>query len=93
MTRITFYFLFFWAVSITAQSSWKKLNSKSAKNNKSLITRKSEPKNYTLYSLDTDSFKKNIKTLRTIEIPSANGESSVFYIKEASSFTDEVAEE
>ena len=93
MNKIVFYFIFFWVVSISAQSSWKKMSSKNAINNKNLISRKSIPKNFSLYNLDTDYLKENITSKKTISIPNSSGENIEFNVEESSNFSRKVAKQ
>ncbi len=96
MKKITL-FLILLSVSfiVEAQSSWKKLNIENVAFKGTSTFRKNQPKKYTLYNLELDSFKKQLTsqnrgTKKTIELPNHDGIISTFYIIESSNFTEPV---
>lgn len=82
-------------ISITlanSQSSWKKIESENPSFRSELAYRKSKLKNFDLYTLSIDNFKKEIKT-RTVLLPLGNGILSEFKIQETSNFSTKIAKE
>lgn len=98
MSKITYFLLLSLAVNIVnaQQSSWKKIDSKNIALKSPLTVQKITPKHFDLYSLNLDSFKQELlrvsnESLTKISIPNTNGLSE-FYIEEAVSFTQPLAE-
>ena len=91
MGRIIFSLLFFSIISVNAQSSWKKVVSKNTTSQKKLISSKVSPNEFDLYTLETENFKVDIQSKKTISLPNSEGGYSNFYIKESSNFTQDIA--
>lgn len=87
MNKITLFIFFFCVNFINAQSSWKKINSENYKAKTELAYSKTSLNSFDLYALDTNTFKEELTSQKTIMIP-INGNLANFYIEEASIFTD-----
>lgn len=91
MKKITLLFAILNFCLSNAQSSWKKINSKSYASKSEVIQRKNKVVKYDLYNLSTQSFKNEVvaksASRQIIEIPNTKGGFSKFHIKESSNFT------
>ncbi len=93
MKRITLVLVFFCAALTNAQSSWKKMDSKNLAFRAEKTLRKTQPKKYSIYNLDLESFKNELTTQskggnRTVNLPSYNGNIEKYTILESSNFTE-----
>jgi len=91
MNKFTLILLIFSVNFVKAQSSWKKIDSENYKAKTELTFSKTNLNTFNLYSLDTESFKKEVNTNSIITIP-VNDEFADFYIQETPVFTNELAE-
>lgn len=73
-----------------AQNPWKKIELENYKSKIELQFSKTNPKTFDLYSLNTESFKNEVSSLRIISIP-INGNLANFSIKESSTFSKPLA--
>ncbi|MCH2034440.1 MAG: M12 family metallo-peptidase [Tenacibaculum sp.] len=93
MNKITLLLVLFSVTLITAQSSWKKLDSENNVFRSEKKYMNAQPKDYSIYHLNLEGFKKELTSQskglnKKITLPGFNQESNEYTIKEYSNFTE-----
>ncbi len=93
MRRITLVLVLFCAALTNAQDSWKKLDSENIAFRSEKAVRKTQPKKFSIYSLDIENFKNELTVQskgnnKIIKLPGYDGNLTDYIVKEYSQFTE-----
>ncbi|MFY7671284.1 reprolysin-like metallopeptidase [Tenacibaculum sp. MEBiC06402] len=95
MKRVTLVALIFCATITMAQSSWKKIDSENFAFRGEKVFRKTQPKKFSVYNLDLESFKSELTSQskgisKIISLPGYNGKLNDYTVIETSNFTEPI---